>query len=112
MTTNLLVVNNYRDIETDRKTGKHTLATILGKTGTKIEFVILIILSYVIPFILYSRFNSSLVILLPLLSLPLAGQLIWQLFSGVSGKALNNTLARTAQFALLYGILFSLGIMI
>jgi len=112
LTTNLLVVNNYRDIDTDRKTGKRTLATILGKRGTKVEFVLLLILSYVIPFILYSLYKSSFIILLPLLSLPLAARLVWQLFSGFTGKALNKTLAHTARFALIYGILFSLGIVL
>ena len=35
--TAILVVNNLRDISTDNKTGKRTLAVRLGTSGTKIE---------------------------------------------------------------------------
>ena len=37
----LLVVNNLRDIDGDRSSGKRTLATLLGPSGTRIWFVAL-----------------------------------------------------------------------
>ncbi|HKJ67524.1 MAG TPA: 1,4-dihydroxy-2-naphthoate polyprenyltransferase [bacterium] len=112
LTTNILVINNYRDIETDQHANKHTLATRLGKAGTRIEFLLLLLISYAIPFIFLLRFNLSLWILLPLLSLPLGMRIVLQLHRGVEGTSLNETLAQTARLALIYGILFSAGLVI
>ena len=112
LVTNILVVNNYRDIETDRETNKRTLATILGKTGTRIEFLILLVASYGIPFLFLSRYDLSLWILLPLLSLPFGLRVFFKLMAGAEGKALNEVLAQTARLALGYGLLFSVGLML
>ncbi len=111
LTTNILVINNYRDIETDRQTNKRTLATRLGRAGTRIEFLVLLLLSYSVPFLYRLQFNLSIWILLPLLSLPLGMHIILQLYRGVEGQQLNDTLAQTARLALIYGILFSAGLM-
>ena len=46
--TNILVVNNYRDIETDRIAGKNTLAVKLGKTFTQYQFIFLIFVSFIL----------------------------------------------------------------
>ena len=51
--TAILVVNNLRDINTDRAVGKYTLAVITGKQGAKIEYAMLLISAYIVPFILW-----------------------------------------------------------
>lgn len=106
--TAILVVNNLRDINTDRKTGKRTLAVRYGQRFTQLQYVSLIILSYLVPFIIQFSGKISPWILLSLLSLPLALPLISEIFNQ-KGKVLNKTLAGTARLALIYAVLFSLG---
>lgn len=110
--TNILVVNNYRDIKTDRETGKNTLAVIIGHSGSRMEYLILLFLSYVVPVFLLFVYDFSLFILLPLLSLPIAVKNLRTLYSDTCGKALNPLLERTAQFSLIFGILFSIGLLL
>ena len=112
LTTAILVINNYRDIDTDKTTNKNTLAVILGKAGTRIEYVVLLVISYLIPVILYFIFNFSFWILLPWLTLPLAIQLCRMLFAGMQGKQLNTLLEKTARLTLVYGLLFSIAFII
>lgn len=112
LVTNILVVNNYRDIDTDRETQKRTLATILGKNGTRIEFLFLLLVSYGVPFLFVIRYHFSLWILLPFLSLPFGLRIFVRLISGTEGQALNEVLAQTARLSLMYGILFSVGLVL
>ena len=46
--TAILVVNNLRDLENDRKAGKHTLAVILGEQATKTQYLICIVAAYLV----------------------------------------------------------------
>ncbi len=112
LTTAIMVVNNYRDIETDKKSRKITLAVRLGKKGTKIEYLLLLILSYSIPFIFYFYLRMNFLILLPLLSIPLSILLLKQVWGGFTGKQLNKTLAGTAGLTLIYNLLFAAGILL
>ncbi|MDP2301480.1 MAG: 1,4-dihydroxy-2-naphthoate polyprenyltransferase [Ignavibacteria bacterium] len=107
--TNILVVNNYRDIDQDRFTGKNTLAVKLGKTFSRYEYLILMISSFFVPFIFYIFYDISLWIFLPYLTLPLAYKLVIMLFE-LQGEQLNSTLELTAKFSALYGLLFAIGI--
>ena len=58
--TNILVVNNFRDIEEDREANKRTLAVILGREFSRWQFIILIIISYLTSISLYFQFEFSL----------------------------------------------------
>ena len=107
--TAILVVNNLRDIMTDRLTGKNTLAVRLGKWGTRIEYVLLLAGSYAFPIFLVISGKVSSLVLLPLLSLPMAviqGRNICRR----EGRVLNKGLAGTAQLTLVFCILFSIGL--
>ena len=110
--TNILVVNNYRDIPTDRATGKRTLAVILGPAGTRMEYILLLLLSYSVPLILFLTGEFTWWVLLPWLTLPFALSLSMQLMNENQGKVLNKVLARTAALCLIFGILLSLGVML
>ena len=46
--TAILVVNNLRDLENDRKAGKHTMAVRLGEKGTKIKYVACMVIAYLV----------------------------------------------------------------
>jgi 1,4-dihydroxy-2-naphthoate octaprenyltransferase len=109
--TNILVVNNYRDIDEDREVGKNTLAVKMGRKFTRYQYLIFMILSYLILFVVYFTFNQSLFVFLPFITLPLAIKLIKMIFS-FKGEELNKTLELTAKLSALYGILFAVGILI
>ena len=105
---NLLSVNNIRDIDTDRKVGKMTLQARLGrKYSVKLQFFLTILL-YIIPIYL-AIYSNEYFYLLPILSLPLAVKNLRHVRI-YDGKNLNIVLANTGKLLLLYGILFSAGI--
>lgn len=106
--TNILVVNNFRDIETDKIAGKNTLAVLLGKKFSFVEYVSLVALSFVTPAILYFNFGVSEWIFLPYLTIPIAFKLI-RMMTSLSGAELNKTLELSAKFSALFGVLLSLG---
>lgn len=109
--TNILVVNNFRDIEEDRFANKKTLAVMMGNTFSKVEFIVLLVISFVVPIVLLSFYDFSYWILLPVISLPIALSLI-KMLNQLKGTELNKTLELTAKFSALYGLLFSIGIII
>lgn len=109
--TNILVVNNYRDIEEDRVANKRTLAVILGREFSRWQFIFLILISYSSSVVLYLNFNYGLWIFLPLATLPLAVLLIKMLYT-LKGEELNKTLELSAKFAGLYGLLLSVGLIL
>lgn len=106
----ILVVNNLRDIPTDLKVGKRTLAVILGARGARVEFTLLLIFAYA-ALVLMAAFD---IIhpwaLLPLLSLPRAVMLVRSLRI-LSGSSLNKALADTAKLTLIFSVLLSLGLL-
>jgi 1,4-dihydroxy-2-naphthoate octaprenyltransferase len=111
LATAILVVNNLRDIATDRVAGKRTLAVRFGERGSLIEYALLLALAYAVPLVLLLRGRASVTILLPWLTLPLAVRL----FGAVRrerGRALNPLLARTAALLLVHGLLFALGLVL
>ncbi len=106
--TNILVVNNYRDIDQDKFAGKITLAVKIGKKNTRYEYTFLIVTSFIAPLLIYFIGKQGLWILLPYLSLPLGLRLIRMLYI-YTGSQLNSTLELTAKFSALYGLLLALG---
>ena len=112
LTTCILVVNNLRDIETDRRSGKYTLAVMLGPHGAQMEFVALMILAFVTPAGLWLAGAANLWVALPLATVPLAIQLVKQIQMPDAGHALNETLAGTARLSLLFSLLFATGLVL
>lgn len=112
LVTAILVVNNLRDINTDRKAGRYTLAVIIGKRGTRIEYAILLVTAYTVPFILWlTNMISGWVILLCMFSLPMAIFMICAILC-TEGILLNQALARTAGLSLVFSLLLSVGLII
>ena len=110
MITAILVVNNLRDIQTDRRAGKHTLAVTIGERGTRIEYSLLHACAYVLPLVIWQSELANGFILLPILSLPLAIALNRMIWKNSSGEILNQTLARTVLLALVFSLLLSIGL--
>jgi len=112
ISTNILVVNNVRDVETDRKAGKTTLAVLLGYTGSRIQFVGLLALAYAVPawFFLAADFGPT--VLLPLVTVPYAAVVARTVLTRTDGAALNPALERTGKLLASYAALFGVGLVI
>ena len=110
--TAILVVNNLRDIQTDRRSGKRTLAVRIGEQGSRIEYLLLLCTAYAIPFILWLSGRSSVWVLMPVFSLPLAISLTRRIWKSAGGPALNQALANTAKLTLVYSMLLSIGLIL
>jgi len=107
----ILVVNNLRDIEADRAAGKHTLAVRFGERGTRMEYIILLVASYLILPGLALFGILPWMSLLAWLSIPL-GWRTWQIVRRQAGRPLNEALAGTGQTTLVYSLLFFVGMML
>ena len=109
LVTAILIVNNLRDIETDRRVGKRTLGVILGATGTRIEYAACAAVAYAVVIGLGISGMVGAWWWLPLLSLPLGAWLV-RYVARTSGRPLNLALKRTGQLHLLFGVLFALAL--
>jgi len=108
--TAILVVNNLRDISTDKKTGKRTLAVRIGTRGTKLEYSLLLTGAYCGVLGLWVCGIFPIWVLTPFVSAPLAWRLIRIIRRTTGGPMLNHTLASTAKLAFFFSLLLSIGI--
>jgi len=110
--TAILVVNNLRDIETDRRAGKRTLAVRIGAPLTRAQYALLLLAPYVLVtgFVLRSVFPQA--CWLPWLTLPLVLSLVRAVLGGAEGRSLNAILKGTAQLHLFFGILLAGGLLL
>jgi 1,4-dihydroxy-2-naphthoate octaprenyltransferase len=108
----ILLVNNIRDADTDRRAGKRTLAVRLGRGGARRLFVACIVLAYVaVPVVAVAGRDISPLVLLALLSLPPAVRLIGIVRERADGPSLNQALARTGMLLALFSLLLSIGLL-
>lgn len=103
MGANVMIVNNYRDLEDDRRVGKHTLAVIIGPRATLalyicnaflalllIEFPLIVRIGYLwqIGFLIYINIAF----------------IIWRQMRTAKGHELNPLLGKTAISMLLCSV--------
>jgi len=108
--TAVLVVNNLRDLDTDRASGKRTLAVMLGAQSARLEYDALLALAYLVPLALTVAEAGSVALLLPLLSLPMAVPLATIVHAGGDPRRLNAVLKRTARTSLVFSLLLAIGL--
>jgi 1,4-dihydroxy-2-naphthoate octaprenyltransferase len=106
----VLLLNNYRDVETDRRVGRLTLAARLGPRASRRLYAVLVLAPFALPAVLHGVAGLA-GAWLGWLALPAALGLVGALAEGAGGPALNRLLARTARLQLLYGGLLSLGLL-
>jgi 1,4-dihydroxy-2-naphthoate polyprenyltransferase len=118
LVTAILVVNNIRDMDTDRRAGKRTLAVRLGRERARFEYAALMAVGFLVLLpiaaieIADSDTASALWWLLPWLTVPLAVKLVGVVRTRVDGPTLNAALARTAGLQLVFCVLLTAGILI
>ncbi|GAC1607667.1 MAG: 1,4-dihydroxy-2-naphthoate polyprenyltransferase [Myxococcales bacterium] len=106
--TNILVVNNLRDRNTDAKVGKRTPAVRIGVAGTRAEYVVLLVVSFATPALLWALGFAGPRVLLAWLSLPAAVAPLRLVLRG-EGAALNPALGGSARLQLLFCLLLAAG---
>ncbi|MCZ7557191.1 MAG: 1,4-dihydroxy-2-naphthoate polyprenyltransferase [Bacteroidia bacterium] len=109
LSTAILVVNNYRDIDTDKLTGKRTLAVRIGKSATRTQYYVLLAGAFLYP-TLHLLAGHSLLYVFPLLTAPLAFYAARIVASQSDGQALNHALAMTGRLLAIYATLLSVAI--
>jgi 1,4-dihydroxy-2-naphthoate octaprenyltransferase len=109
LTTAILVVNNLRDIPTDAVAGKRTLAVVLGVRATRLEYAGLLFVAFIVPVILAVA-GRGLPVLLPVLAAPLASPLLRTVRTFAEPRQLNLVLKGTARLALIFSLLFAVGL--
>ena len=108
----VLVVNNTRDIDTDRRANKRTLAVRIGREPSRRIFATMVLLAYPIAVIPWVFGPLTAWLLLPFLSLPLAAGVIRIVSTHTDGPSLNRALAKTGQLQLAFCVLLSSGLLL
>lgn len=108
--TNILVVNNLRDIDEDRKTGKRTLGVLFGEKALKAEYGLMLALTFAIPPHFFVQEGYSWPVLIPMALLLPAAILFRNVVKETDKRKLNKTLEQTAQFMAIFGIIFAAGL--
>jgi 1,4-dihydroxy-2-naphthoate octaprenyltransferase len=111
LATALLVVNNLRDIPTDRAVGKVTLAVRLGEAGSRRLYLALVGLAYAVPVAMIAVTGHGWYGL-PVLSLPLAWRGVEQVRHAPLGPRLVEALGHTARAQLAFAVLFTLALLL
>jgi 1,4-dihydroxy-2-naphthoate octaprenyltransferase len=108
LVTNILVVNNLRDIDSDRAAGKKTLAVRLGARGARAEYGLMLVLAFGTPGLMWLTGMKPPWVLAAAIALPWARSPL-KLVLHQHGHQLNRALAETARLVLVYAFFFSLG---
>ena len=109
LSTNILVVNNLRDRETDMAAGKRSLAVIVGYRWSRVEFLCMTGMAYTIPLVFWLTGYGALV-LAPLLTLPYAARIAATVLTRTDGDALNPALEQVGKLLAAHSLLFALGL--
>ncbi|HEY1510569.1 MAG TPA: 1,4-dihydroxy-2-naphthoate polyprenyltransferase [Solirubrobacteraceae bacterium] len=108
----ILVVNNYRDSDSDRRAGKRTLAVRLGRARTRTMFAVIVYLAYLLAPITWVFGPMTAWMLLAWLTLPLAAEVVRIVRNRTDGPSLNQALAQTGMLQLSFCVLLSAGLLL
>jgi 1,4-dihydroxy-2-naphthoate octaprenyltransferase len=108
----ILVVNNVRDIDSDRRARKRTLAVRIGRERTRTLFAVIVYLAYLLVPVTWIFGPLTAWVLLSWLSIPLATRVVRVVRNRTDGPSLNGALARTGMLQLVFCVLLSVGLLL
>ena len=111
LAANILVVNNYRDVETDAAANKRTLVVRLGRGAARVQFAGSLILALAVPAVFFARGFAPWV-LLPLVLVPVAWRHFVRLRESKTPSALIALLGDTGKLLAVYAVLFGAGLVL
>ena len=110
LAANILVVNNYRDVETDAAANKRTLVVRFGRAAAQAQFSLSLLAALTVPAIFVARGHGA-GCLLPVLLVPLGWTHARRLRESKTPGELILLLGATGKFLALYAILFAGGLL-
>jgi 1,4-dihydroxy-2-naphthoate polyprenyltransferase len=108
----ILMVNNVRDVDTDRRAGKRTLAVRLGRERSRNMFALTVYLAFVMAPITWLFGPTKAWVLLPWLTLPVAAGVVRTVRNRTDGPSLNQALAQTGMLQLAFCMLLAAGLLL
>jgi 1,4-dihydroxy-2-naphthoate polyprenyltransferase len=112
LATAILVLNNLRDIETDAAAGKRTLATRLGRQGTRVLLLLLVSAAFAVPIVIFMTKLASVTVMAMHFGIPIASVPVRTAFATTSAAELVKALRRMAVAEMAYSLLFTVGILL
>jgi 1,4-dihydroxy-2-naphthoate polyprenyltransferase len=112
LATAILVVNNVRDIETDRRAGKMTMAVRVGRHNAVVLYRLLVLGAFLVLPVTLVGADVSLWPLIGLLALPLAIKPLRTMSNRTDGPSLNAALAGTGALLGVFSLLVSAGLLL
>ena len=110
LNTAILVANNLRDIETDGKVGKRTLAVRLGTRGSQVEYLLMLLVAFIVPVVGWLVYGWPVASLAALLVAPLCFAPVRRVLTHTDPVQLLPALGETARVVGVYGLLLGLGL--
>ena len=107
----ILVVNNIRDMESDKRAGKRTLAVRLGRERGRMMYALMVYGAYLLAPLPWLLGSLSAWLLLSWLTLPLAVKVVRTVRRHTDGPTLNEALAQTGILQLAFCLLLCVGIL-
>lgn len=107
MSTVLIVINNLRDVEQDKKVDKKTLAVRFGSVFCLAEIGVLYYFSFALGLYWYLRGYWH-AFVLPLALFPLSALFVFQIIKNHSGEVCNRYLGQAAALHFFFGILLAI----
>ena len=111
LAANILVVNNYRDVETDAAANKRTLVVRLGRRAARIQFNASLLVAFTLPLVFWAR-GFQPWCLLPLVLVPIGWSHARRLRESKTPSELIALLGATGKLLALYAVLFGLGLVV
>ncbi|HUO73654.1 MAG TPA: 1,4-dihydroxy-2-naphthoate polyprenyltransferase [Solirubrobacteraceae bacterium] len=108
----ILVVNNVRDIDTDRRAGKRTLAVRLGRSRARVLYATIVYGAFLLTPVTWLFGPLKAWVLLPWLTLPIAATVVRIVRNRTDGPSLNQALAQTGMLQLAFCMLLSAGLLL
>jgi 1,4-dihydroxy-2-naphthoate polyprenyltransferase len=108
----ILVVNNVRDIDSDRRAGKRTLAVKLGREHIRAMYASVVYVAYLLAPVTWLFGPTTAWVLLPWLTLPLAAAVVRIVRTRTDGPSLNGALAQSGMLQLAFCMLLSAGLLL
>jgi 1,4-dihydroxy-2-naphthoate octaprenyltransferase len=108
----ILLVNNVRDVDTDRRAGKRTLAVRLGRERTRPVFAAVVYSAFLLAPVVWLFGPLKPWLLLSWLSLPLGARVVRTVRNHIDGPSLNRALAQSGLLQLTFCVLLSAGLLL
>jgi len=112
LATAILVMNNLRDIDTDAAAGKRTLATRIGRQGTRWLLLVLVCAAFAVPIVVLVTKLAGVTVMLVHFGIPVAAVPVRVAFASEAAPDLVRALKRMAAVQVAYALLFTLGVLL